>query len=359
MTPDAPEVTTIIPTFRRPALLSRAIRSVAAQTYQRVKICVYDNASGDETEELVREMARSDPRIRYYRHEKNIGATNNYNFGLGRIKTPYFSLLGDDDTITPHFYEQAVNELSRFPATGFFAGRTRVQDQQMGVERIQGRSWKGGLYRPGSNAVLHMLDEHFITTGVLFRRVVLDSVGVLDRWGSDRNYMIIAASLYPFIVSEEICGRLSLHSGSFSGGAPTEEDAKVGLNSSYVLGAYEELDQRLENLSSLGSTELMYVRRRLWKRYERDVLYVLMTKALPSGRHEELRDVVLSRKNFRLSRSSAFVLGIIARAARWRLLSRLLSYLVTQMQRMFVIASGRGSARTETGDVNEFPKLER
>ncbi|MBW3565830.1 MAG: glycosyltransferase [Acidobacteria bacterium] len=351
-------MTTIIPTFRRPALLSRAIRSVAAQTYERVTICVYDNASGDETEDVVREMARCDPRIRYYRHEKNIGATNNYNFGLGRVKTPYFSLLGDDDMLAPHFYEHGVNEISKCPGTGFFAGRTSIQDQQLGIERIQGRSWRGGLYRPDSNAVLHMIDEHFITTGVLFRRVVLDSVGVLDRWGSDRNYMIIAASLHPFIVSEEICGRLSLHSGSFSGGATTEEEAKVGLNSSYVLGAYEELDQRLENVSSIGNTELLYVRRRLWKRYERDVLYVLMTKALPSGRHEELRDVVLSRKKFRLSRFSAFVLGIVARSARWRLLSRLLSYLVIQMQRMFVIVSGRGSARTETGEVNEFPKLE-
>jgi hypothetical protein len=168
----------------------------------------------------------------------------------------------------------------------------------------------------------------------------------LDQWGSDRNYIIIASLLHSFIVSEEICGRLFLHSNSFSGGAPTGEEAIAGLNSEYVLGAYEELDQRLEDVGSIGSAELSHVRKRLWKRYERDLFYVLMTKALPAGRNEELLDVALSRKNFRLSRSYALVLGVVARTARWKILSRLVSYLVMQMQRMLVIVSGRRSAKT-------------
>ena len=40
-----PLITTVIPTYRRPHMLQRAIRSVLDQTYPHFKICVYDNAS--------------------------------------------------------------------------------------------------------------------------------------------------------------------------------------------------------------------------------------------------------------------------------------------------------------------------
>ena len=44
-----PLITTIIPTYQRPQLLRCAIQSVLDQTYANFQVCVYDNASGDET----------------------------------------------------------------------------------------------------------------------------------------------------------------------------------------------------------------------------------------------------------------------------------------------------------------------
>jgi glycosyltransferase involved in cell wall biosynthesis len=67
-----PLITTIIPTCRRPHLLRRAIKSVLNQTYPHFQVCVYDNASGDETAEVVSEFAKKDPRIKYHCHSENI-----------------------------------------------------------------------------------------------------------------------------------------------------------------------------------------------------------------------------------------------------------------------------------------------
>lgn len=53
-----PMITTIIPTYRRPRLLRRAIRSVLNQTYPHFQVCVYDNASGDETATIVADNIR-------------------------------------------------------------------------------------------------------------------------------------------------------------------------------------------------------------------------------------------------------------------------------------------------------------
>ena len=83
-------ITTIIPTYRRPQLLRRAVMSVLNQTMHNFKVCVYDNASGDETAAVVAEMAESDPRVEYYCHSSNLGAINNFNHGMKHVRTPYF-----------------------------------------------------------------------------------------------------------------------------------------------------------------------------------------------------------------------------------------------------------------------------
>ena len=51
---NSPLVTTIITTYRRPRLLRRAIRSALNQTMPRVRVCVYDDRSDDETADVVR-----------------------------------------------------------------------------------------------------------------------------------------------------------------------------------------------------------------------------------------------------------------------------------------------------------------
>src|ERR1700674_1455488 len=103
-----PLITTIIPTYRRPKFLRRAIRSVLNQSFMNFQVCVYDNASGDETPSVVDDIARSDRRVKYHCHPENIGAIRNFLYGMERVETPFFSFLSDDDFLLPDFYETAL-----------------------------------------------------------------------------------------------------------------------------------------------------------------------------------------------------------------------------------------------------------
>jgi glycosyltransferase involved in cell wall biosynthesis len=94
-------ITVIVPTFRRPALLERAVRSVLAQTHPDLVVAIYDNASGDGTREVCERLAKEDPRVRYHEHRENIGAGANFQYGLERVATPYFAFLSDDDALLP------------------------------------------------------------------------------------------------------------------------------------------------------------------------------------------------------------------------------------------------------------------
>ena len=54
------KITALIPTYRRPQLLHRAIVSVLRQTYTNLQVFVFDNASGDTTAEVVTKLGEND-----------------------------------------------------------------------------------------------------------------------------------------------------------------------------------------------------------------------------------------------------------------------------------------------------------
>lgn len=71
---------------------------------------------------IVAEMNEKDKRIQYFRHPRNIGQLNNFNFGLSHVNTPFFSSVSDDDVLLPGFYQKALRCFKRHPEILFAAG---------------------------------------------------------------------------------------------------------------------------------------------------------------------------------------------------------------------------------------------
>ncbi|HEX4210220.1 MAG TPA: glycosyltransferase [Candidatus Binataceae bacterium] len=172
------KITTIIPTFNRPRLLERAIRSVLAQNYSDFQVCVYDNASGDETAAVVARLSREDPRVSYHCHARNIGAWNNFKYGVEQVRTPYFNFLSDDDVLLPEFFETAVNALESRPQAGLFAGATvRFCPGFISTPVLQ---WPARLFNP-PHGFLEILRRDFPDwNAIIFRHSALGQVGQID-----------------------------------------------------------------------------------------------------------------------------------------------------------------------------------
>lgn len=88
-------VSVVIPTHNRSALLRRAIESVRRQTYSECEIIVVDDASPDDTQEVVADIP--DVRIRYVRHTCNKGGSAARNTGIECARGQYIAFLDDDD----------------------------------------------------------------------------------------------------------------------------------------------------------------------------------------------------------------------------------------------------------------------
>lgn len=101
---EKPLVSIGIPTYNRAnSYLPQVLKCAVEQSYGNIEIIVSDNCSTDNTEEIVKGF--NDTRIRYFKHEKNIGPNNNFNFALKQARGAYFLLLHDDDLIDPDFIE--------------------------------------------------------------------------------------------------------------------------------------------------------------------------------------------------------------------------------------------------------------
>jgi glycosyltransferase involved in cell wall biosynthesis len=74
-----------------------------------MKIVVLDDASTDSTSEIVASF--SDPSLRYIRHERNIGALNNWNYAIDLADTEYVNVFHGDDRMFPWMIETLVDAL--------------------------------------------------------------------------------------------------------------------------------------------------------------------------------------------------------------------------------------------------------
>jgi glycosyltransferase involved in cell wall biosynthesis len=100
---EVPLVSVGMPVFNGEAFLEDAIRSVLAQTLDDLELILCDNASTDRTAEICRDYEGRDPRVRYFRNPRNLGAAANYNLAFSHARGRYFKWLAHDDRMLPSF----------------------------------------------------------------------------------------------------------------------------------------------------------------------------------------------------------------------------------------------------------------
>lgn len=107
--PWLPLVSVGMPVRNEAAFLEAALKSLLAQSAVNLELIISDNASTDDTEALCRHYASLDPRIRYHRFEKNIGASANFRWVLEQAKGDYFMWASGHDLWDSN-YLQACSE---------------------------------------------------------------------------------------------------------------------------------------------------------------------------------------------------------------------------------------------------------
>jgi len=96
--------------------LRQALDSLLNQDFTDFELIISDNASTDTTEQICREYAGRDSRIRYHRNEENIGSAKNLNQVFGMASGQYFMWAAHDDLWGVSFISECVKALDENPS---------------------------------------------------------------------------------------------------------------------------------------------------------------------------------------------------------------------------------------------------
>jgi glycosyltransferase involved in cell wall biosynthesis len=177
--------------------VENVVRSVLGQDHEYIELVISDNASTDSTEEICRDLARSDRRIAYFRQPENIGLINNNIRTKQLAHGMFFKLIGDDDLLFPNYVSRCLDAFAEDE-------RLILVTTQLAYTGPDGRAeylgYRGTRLRSEDPAtrfaeLLRLLNEsHLLLDPLygLFRRTVMASIPIRNTLRGDE---VLAAKL--------------------------------------------------------------------------------------------------------------------------------------------------------------------
>jgi glycosyltransferase involved in cell wall biosynthesis len=142
-----------IPAFKD-KYLKETIDSVLAQTYKNYEVVIVNDASPYDLDSIINQY--SDPRIRYFKNEKNCGAkdvVDNWNICLNHATGDYLICMGDDDNLTPRCLQDFADLIEKYPNLDLYHARSEIIDDDSNFvcvleERPEWESVYSLIYNP-------------------------------------------------------------------------------------------------------------------------------------------------------------------------------------------------------------------
>lgn len=228
-----PKVSVIVPTYNSAAFIRETLESILSQDYQDFEILIVDDASTDNTKDVV--AAISSEKIRYLCLPQNHGGPSKArNVGITNAKGEFIAVFDSDDIMQTGRLSTAVSLLDTFPDVAMTFTDILKFNEKTGdypESLLKGYDRFASLKKTRHGSKLYVIDseqaysclfyENFVSTSsVTVRRSIFDKVGFfdeeltnaddLDMWFRITNYFNVG-----FI--DAVTVRYRVSDGSISG----------------------------------------------------------------------------------------------------------------------------------------------
>ena len=127
-----PLVSIMIPTYNRPVMFEKTLKSALAQTYPNVEILVNDNSTNDDTENLIQKYL-GDKRLRYFRNYKAKSKEENFIHFEKQARGSLLQWCMDDDILAPEKLKKMVPILRDNPKVTLVTSQRNFIDAEDNV----------------------------------------------------------------------------------------------------------------------------------------------------------------------------------------------------------------------------------
>ncbi len=212
-----PAVSIVIPTHNRSKYLRKAIASVLDQTFDDFELIVVDEASTDDTKEIVEDLMKRDKRIKYLRYEINSKKPSvARNRGIVVSKGEYLAFLDDDDVWLPKKLEMQIELAEKYDLDLIGCNYLLVDERDNEVGRVVFPEWiKDNLLGALMKGVFYPN-----LSGLMIRRDAIEYVGLIDEnltWGEDLELVIrLIRNNAKFDFVRDFCFKYTVHTNRVS-----------------------------------------------------------------------------------------------------------------------------------------------
>jgi glycosyltransferase involved in cell wall biosynthesis len=174
-------LTIVLPTYNHGHFIAEAIDSLYAQSRKPDRIIVLDDASTDNTADVIKQYGNQVPGIEFIRGSQNRGVIAMLNRGLSLADTEFVSFLAADDFVRPNLYAKSLSILSQYPKAAVCGVHTSlIAEDGAPLPRIQEPNFgpRSRYFAPAEAvAQLHRLGGLFGGNGAVYRTAMLRGAG--------------------------------------------------------------------------------------------------------------------------------------------------------------------------------------
>ena len=153
---EAPLISVIVPAYNAKDYLKECLDSICNQSYKNLEIICINDGSTDNSEEIMRDYAKKDSRIKIL-SQHNQGISISRNNGIERAQGEYIFFLDSDDTIEPNAIETLYKRAHQTQADIVICNLNKVTPSDENKEKYQ--IWK----RIDSKGKIHIQEDMPLT----------------------------------------------------------------------------------------------------------------------------------------------------------------------------------------------------
>ncbi len=175
MTVENPLVSIVMATHNRAAVLGRSLDSLLEQTYTNTEIILVNDASEDNTAEVLAGLAAEHDRLRVINLTQNEGHSSR-NRGISAARGKYVAIMDDDDICLPDRIEKQVAVMEAHPEADVCFGAIALMDENGHIFHLHPSNLLEGRFptEPADVFRMLLLDGNMVANVTLMvRREVL------------------------------------------------------------------------------------------------------------------------------------------------------------------------------------------
>ncbi len=177
-------VSILLSVFNGERFLRQAVDSLLTQTYRDFELWIVNDASTDQTPQILDQLSREDSRVRIITNERNLGLTKSLNLALAQAQGSSIARMDADDIALPERLEKQVAYLDAHPDIDVVGTAYQFINAQNRVIGERHPSTDDEQIR--RKLIIH---NPFLHSSVLIRRALLDQVhGYDERFRRAQDY---------------------------------------------------------------------------------------------------------------------------------------------------------------------------